>query len=227
MLLAVFNGSPRGAQGNTAALLEQFLKGFGQAQCAAADVYLLSQTAKLDEQLKAFGQADQVLLAFPLYVDAMPALVKAFIEALEPFCGRTNNPGLLFLVHSGFPEAVHSRAMEHYLKKLAKRLGCAYHGTMIKPGSEGIRHLPEAKNRGTFEKMQELGRIFGSDGRLDQEIVKQLAKPERLGLWQIALYSVLNILGLTNKHWDTLLKKHNAYEKRFDRPYAKEPNGQD
>jgi len=227
MRLVAFNGSPRGALSNTAILAAKFLKGLSEATGTSAETYVLRQTTELDEQLKAFGQADQVLLAFPLYVDAMPAVVKAFIEALEPFCGRTGNPGLLFLVHSGFPEAVHSRAVERYLKKLAKRLGCAYHGTIIKPGSEGIRLRPEAMNRIIFERMQALGRIFGSQGRLDQEIVKQLAKPERLGLWQIALYSVLNTLGLANKYWDTMLKKHNAYHRRYDRPYAKEPDGQD
>jgi hypothetical protein len=32
--------------------------------------------------------SDAVVLAFSFYCDAMPGLVKAFIESLEPYCRR-------------------------------------------------------------------------------------------------------------------------------------------
>jgi len=39
-----------------------------------------------------FAEAQQVILAFTLYTDAMPGIVKQFIEQLEPLCGRNNQP---------------------------------------------------------------------------------------------------------------------------------------
>lgn len=220
MRLTVFNGSPRGAAGNTARLLEPFLAGFDSVSGNSSEIFLLCRARERDEHLKAYGQAEQALLAFPLYVDSMPAGVKAFIEELEPFCGRPDNPGLLFLVHSGFTGAAHSRAVERYLVKLAKRLGCASHGVIIKPGSEGVRHMPEAMNRVLFGRLRKLGMAFGSQGTLDPKILRQLAGPERMGPLKIAMYSAMSLLGLTDKYWDGMLRRNGAYERRFDRPYT-------
>ncbi len=220
MRLTAFNGSPRGAAGNTARLLERFLDGFNSVQGNSSEVAVLARAKELDDHLRAFADAKLVLLAFPLYVDAMPAVVKAFIEGLEPFCGREGNPPVLFLVHSGFPEASHSRPVEKYLERLARRLGCRYRGTMIKPGTEGVRHMPEAMNRKLFGQLAALGRRLGSGDGLDPSIVRQMASPERLGPLHVAVYGLLNLLGLANKHWDGMLKRNGAFEKRFDRPYA-------
>ena len=89
--------------------------------------------------VQAFAGAECVLLGFPLYTDAMPGMVKHFIEALEPLAGRKDNPSLGFLVQSGFPEGLHSRYVERYLEKLAERLGCPYLGTIVKGNGEGVR----------------------------------------------------------------------------------------
>ncbi len=219
MRLTVFNGSPRGAAGNTALMLEQFLAGFESVPGNSSETCLLCRVQERNEHLKAFGQAEQALLAFPLYVDSMPAAVKAFIEGLEPFCGRPDNPGLLFLVHSGFTGAAHSRAVERYLVKLARRLGCACHGVIIKPGSEGVRHMPPAINRVLYGRLRLLGEGFGSQRRLEPKILRQLAGPERPGPLWIAKYSAMSLLGLTDKYWDRMLKRNGAYDKRYDQPY--------
>ena len=50
--------------------------------------------------MDAFEKAECVLLGFPLYTDAMPGIVKAFIDRLEPFIGRKHNPPIGFLVQS-------------------------------------------------------------------------------------------------------------------------------
>lgn len=219
MRLTVFNGSPRGGSGNTSLLVEQFLRGFESVPGNRAEVQLLATTRELPNQVRAFLEAEAVLLAFPLYVDAMPAVVKAFIEGLEPFCGRKGNPPLLFFVTSGFPEASHSRPVERYLEKLARRLGCEYRGTIIKPGAEGVRLMPEGAKRKLFDRLRELGRIYGTEARLDQAIVKKMASPERLGPLQTAFFSLVGLLGLTNRHWNEMLRKNGAYEKRYDQPY--------
>jgi hypothetical protein len=219
MRLTVFNGSPRGAAGNTARMLEQFLAGFESVPGNSSETLVLARDKEQDGHLRAFAQAESVLLAFPLYVDAMPAVVKAFIEGLEPFCGRKENPPLLFFVHSGFPEASHSRPVERYLERLAKRLGCEYRGTIVKPGSEGVRLMPARLNRKLFGRLRELGRTFGAEGRLDHSIVEQLARPERLGPLRIAIYGLLSLLGLTDRYWDGMLKKNEAFDNRFDQPY--------
>jgi hypothetical protein len=67
--------------------------------------------------VQAFTEAETVLIAHPLYTDAMPVIVKDFIEQLKPFVGRESNPTLGFILQSGFVEAAHSRYVVRYWQK--------------------------------------------------------------------------------------------------------------
>jgi NAD(P)H-dependent FMN reductase len=100
-------------------MLEQIAKGFG----GPVETYHLVRMKETDPMGSVFAQAECALLGFPLYTDAMPGVVKHFLEALEPLVGRPGNPPVGFLVQSGFPEGLHSRFVERYLEKLAARLG--------------------------------------------------------------------------------------------------------
>jgi hypothetical protein len=214
--LTVFNGSPRGKGSNTKVLLEHFTNGF---MATDGNTYELAYLVRLKDResfFNLFQEAEHVLLAFPLYDDAMPAVVKTFIESLEPLCGRQANPDIGFIVQSGFPEVTHSRYVERYLEKLAKRLGCRYKGTVIRGGVEGIRASPERMNRKLFKSFYELGKAFGETGEFDKQIVFELGQPERLTKFNFWIMRFL-----THKmYWDKVLKKNSAFEKRFAKPYA-------
>ncbi len=179
MRLLVFNGSPRGKGSNTKVLLEHFLNGFMETPGNAHEIVYLNRVNKQDEFVKMFREADHVLLAFPLYTDAMPAMVKTFIESLEPLCGLDDNKAVGFIVQSGFGEAIHSKYLEKYLKKLSARLGCRYIGTIVRGGGEGIKEMPPIMTRGLFKSFHELGSIFGETGIFDGSVMHRLAKGER------------------------------------------------
>jgi multimeric flavodoxin WrbA len=242
MKLTVFNGSPRGTDSNTKVLLASFLDGFVAGGGNSYELALLIQRQQKAEHVHLFQQAEHVLVAFPLYFDAMPAIVKEFIESLEPFCGRLGNPPLSFIVQSGFPESLHSRPVVRYLEKLAGRLGCHYQGTVIQGGAEGMRVPPlqtswfrkgiialgKATNIGRVghlfdvKKIRktyfDLGRIYGETGVFDTNLAMKLAQPGKVnifGFWVVQA-------SICNFYWDHLLKLNHAYERRFDRPFAKE-----
>jgi multimeric flavodoxin WrbA len=244
MRLTVFNGSPRGAASNTSVLLASFMEGFVSLPGNTCETVLLVHRKQNDEFVRLFREAEHILLAFPLYFDAMPSSVKEFIESLEPLCGRPGNPTLGCIVQSGFPEALHSQPVAAYLEKLALRLGCPYKGTVIKGGAEGIRVPPlqenwlqkgivavgKATNLGRVghlfdtkkmcRRFFELGRIYAQSGEFDQELVKKLAQPEKLnrfGLWVVQA----SIHGL---YWNPVLKKNGAYPLRFARPFERPPD---
>jgi len=224
MKLTVYNGSPRGKGSNTNVLLEYFLNGFARTEGNTYELVYLARVKESDTFVKRFQEAEQVLLAFPLYWDAMPAIVKAFIESLEPLCGREGNPAIGFLVQGGFPEAIHSRYVERYLEKLAGRLGCSYKGTVIKGmgeiiKGEAIGAVPGWMNKKLYRSFFELGKSFGETGEFNDQMVRKLAKPKRLTrcnvLFWKPLYKINNIV-----YWDKLLKENSAYKKRFNKPYA-------
>lgn len=219
MQFYVINGSPRGKSGNTQILLEKVLEGFTQAKNAdIAWIYLNLKHSRATAH-ESFAKADLVLLGFPLYVDAMPGMVKAFIETLAPYIGRKNNPKLAFLVQSGFPEAHHSRFVERYLEKLARRLDAPYAGTIVKGGCEGVRLMPETMNRKLFAGLHQMGVDLAETGHFDPERLETLAKPERYARFLAPLFKIALKLPVLQTYWNHQLKQNGVFEDRFARPF--------
>jgi hypothetical protein len=217
--MVVFNGSPRGHNSNTNLLLRQFIAGFQQSRpnCAVETLDLI-HVNRHDEYVDKMKEADLVFIGFPLYVDAMPGSVKAFFEQMRDIQTWQKKPALGFLVQSGFPESAHSRFVEHYLARLAQRLGCEYAGTIIKGGCEGIREQPEKMTAGLFGQFHQIGLSFGQTGRLDPVLLKKLSTPEKYSPLLIPVFYLLSAIGLLNFWWDMQLKQNGAYEQRFARP---------
>lgn len=239
MHLTIFNGSPRGKRSNTKIILDHFLNGFVSSTGNTYELMYLK--SKNNDFKKLFQEAECVLLAFPLYIDTVPAIVQAFIESLQPLCGRTKNPKIGFIVQSGYPESYQSRSLEKYLKKLAMRLKCPYLGTVIKGGVEptiriqplmdtiplklllkvgiatnivGIGHLLDAEK--LYKDFNKLGALFGKNEAFDRKIVLRMAKLERLNRFN---FWVLKTLA-NHLFWNRMLKDNKALSKSYDKPYV-------
>jgi multimeric flavodoxin WrbA len=221
MKLTVFNGSGRGAKSNTTLLMTHFMRGF--ESIPGNQAHMLYLNPKMDSQpVDAFLASDVVMLAFPLYVDAMPGMVKHFIESLRPYCGREGNPILGYVVHSGFPEALHGRYVERYLEKLTRRLGCKYAGCIVRGGTEGIQIMPEKMMHSLYLIMEELGQSLGQKGVMDAQLLLKAAGRERYPSGSGFFIKLLGMLGLINSYWDGSLKKNNVFKQRYAHPYAKD-----
>lgn len=214
--LTVFNGSPRGRKGNTPLMLEQFMQGFD----GPAEIYHLNRLKETEQMVQTFADAECILFGFPLYTDAMPGMVKRFIEALEPLAGRESNPPLGFLVQSGFPEGLHSRYVERYLEKLAARLRSPYLGTIIKGGGEGTRVMPPSMNQALFANLQSLGAGLAASGRFDPAVLMEIAKPEQYPWYMGPVFQVFLRLPIAHTYFDNMLKQNGAFEQRFARPFT-------
>ena len=81
MRLTAFNGSPRGEESTTTILLKHFINGFITTEGNTHEMAYLNRVKDGDKFIKLFQEAERVFLAFPLYDDAMPAIVKTFIES--------------------------------------------------------------------------------------------------------------------------------------------------
>jgi FMN-dependent NADH-azoreductase len=218
--LTVFNGSPRGRKGNTPILLEKFLEGFQEGNERTHEIHDLIHVKQLAQFTEVFRTAKCVLLAFPLYTDSMPGNVMAFIETLEQFKGRPDNPPMGFMVQSGFPESAHSRHVEQYLQKLCDTLGCTYLGTIVKGGVEGIQVQPDNMTQGLFDKLREIGRLFSETGQFDAELLKRLSKPEQFPKAANFLMKLFSKTKMAEFYWDMQLKKNGVFDRRYARPYS-------
>lgn len=218
MQLTIFNGSPRIKKSNSTLLIKHFLKGYNDTTISDIDIHYLAHTKKIADQIKAFIEADTIIIIFPLYTDAMPGQVKFFFESLSDINTKGKNIG--FIVQSGFPEAYHSTFIERYLEKLATRLHCNYLGTVIKGGVEGIQIMPPSMTKKLFHQFEELGKYFALTGEFKPEVVKKLRNPYRMSLLRRTIFRLMIVMGLANFYWNMKLKENNAYEKRFAQPYA-------
>jgi multimeric flavodoxin WrbA len=217
--LTVFNGSPRGKKGNTPLMLSHFIRGFESTGGKRVQTYDLNRIHDREIFKAAYGEAECVLLGFPLYVDAMPGQVKAFIESLQGYFGQPNNPPIGFMVQSGFPEGLHSRYIERYLEKLAARLGSPYLGTMVKGSGEAIQSEPEKVTAPLFETLYQLGRGFGTAGHFDPALLAQLVGMEKVPGWMLPLLQILSRTPMVTGYFDKMLKANGAYEQRYAKPY--------
>ena len=169
---ALINGSPRGKRGNTVILLGHLARGLAETGHSTEVVHLALPRGQATAK-EQFRRAERIVLAFPLYTDAMPGQVMELVESLEEFCGRAENPPIAFLVQSGFPEAGQCRAVEHWLELFAKRLGARHLGTIVKGGVEGIQAMPQWMTRRLFRRIEALGRSLGSTGRFDPNALRE------------------------------------------------------
>lgn len=221
MRLFALDGSPRGKRSNTALLLERFLEGVRATGDHQLELAHLASRGGRERALAQLPLVDGFLLGFPLYVDSMPALVKEFVEKVG--AERPERiPPLVFLVQSGFPEACHSRPVERWLEKLARRLGAEYRGTIVKGGVEGIRAMSPWTRKQILGGVEDLGRIYARTGRLDPAVLAAFAGPERLSARRILLARLAAALGvgLAKLYFDAQLLANGTRARRDDRPYA-------
>lgn len=219
MRLAIFNGSPRGVHGSSHQLIQALKKGFLSVEGNVADDACLMRMKNREEYIGLYRQAEGIILVFPLYCDSMPAIVKEFIEDLADFAGKSQGKSIGFVVHSGFPEAIHCRAVERYLEKLVQRLGANYLGTIIKGGTEGMKEQLANGQGPVYEQFVALGRTLGTKGQWDQTLINALAGPHRFPRPVTFILNLLSFFGVMNAHWDQEMKKNGAYRKRFAKPY--------
>lgn len=177
--------------------------------------YLFKDRPDFENLKQLFLDAEILMIAFPLYVDAMPGSVKEYFEALEPLRGKRPDLRLMFMIQNGFPETHHNRFVEKYCEKLTKKLGCIYEGSICKGGCEGLTVQPPALVEKVFTGFYNMGKSFGETGSLSAELLTKLARPEHLTPENMKMVIPM----VNNFLWDGLLAKNNAADKKFDKPY--------
>ena len=218
MSLIIYNGSPRNKKSNSKLLIDKFLSGYHKESSDEIPVYYLTNRRLRQERIEHFKKAKTILLFLPLYTDAMPGIVKEFLEDIHDL-QDTSPKKIGFIVQAGFPEAVHSSFLERYLKKFTTRVGYDYIGTIIKGGVEGIQIMPASMTKKLFRNFENLGEYFAKNGAFDPTIKVSLATPFRMSIFRRTLFKLLSKTGITNFYWNGQLKKNGAFKQRFDQPY--------
>jgi len=148
----------------------------------------------------------------------MPGLVMRFIEHLEPVNPGTKNIG--FILQCGFSEGFQCSWLERYFQVLAQQLNMNYLGTFIKPESAGVYASPKLMTRSLFKNLQKFGEIYEETHQFDQTIIQKMKQPWEITGFGLTMMKTVQRLGVIDMFWNKMIKKHNAFEKRFDRPFS-------
>ncbi len=239
MRLTIFNGSPRGINSNSKVYLDFFLKGFISTGKNSYEIFYLKKTKEIENQCMQFHKSKKVIIAFPLYFDSMPAIVKRFFETIEVNQYKPEKQ-VGFLIQAGFPESNHFKYIEKYLHKMTRRINCNYQGSIIRGGGEGIRvkeiiHKPIHKivhfigrisnigevgyflnNNRTLRLLYKLGQHYGKYEEFNTAILTRLSGPCKLTKFGFLLYKLIG----EKMYFNLLLEKNNAFDKRNYQPYS-------
>jgi putative NADPH-quinone reductase len=211
----IFNGSPRGKNSNSNAMCKWLYK--------EGDLVILLRADKMfDSFIKDVKTHQKLIFIYPLYVDSMPGIVKAFFETMSQHLDLVQGKDILFIVHSGFSEAIHSRVLERYHLILKDKLKLNKVYTIISPGSEGVRFMPKRFNQRRKDLLVKLTSSFRNDEELSRDLLDKCQGFEVMSKKRRRRFKFLSLLGLTNIYWNHQLKQNNAYQRRFDKPYLSE-----
>lgn len=211
MKLCLLNGSPRKEKGNTAKILNSFLEGYSFEKQNTFEVYYLMEKWRWSYFLERINESDVVLIAFPLYISAMPGIVKEFLETLPDCFPKTVN--IAFFVQSGFPESYQMSWMHGYFKNLAERLNYNYLGTIFQGFGASVEMMPVAFHKHILKNQLTMGNYFCRTGELDSQLAEKIRKPEKMSKINVMLYKCIIAFGLADIFTRIMLQQNHISAK--------------
>ncbi|MGB9633154.1 MAG: NAD(P)H-dependent oxidoreductase [Chloroflexaceae bacterium] len=138
-------GSPRTRNSTSHALGDYLMQQLGARGVQTETVYLytmLNNPHKMQQLVAQVERADLTVLAFPLYIDTLPAPVILLLERLAAHRAARPAPGAGFaaLANCGFPEAQHNANALAVCAEFARSAGFAWRGGLALGGGEGVVH---------------------------------------------------------------------------------------
>ena len=141
---ALLVGSPR-TKKSTSASLGGYLFEQLNARGVETETIQIYTSLNSQERMKAMvdviDNADLLVLAFPLYVDSLPAPVIAALEKIAAHRKDKQSHALFAsIVNCGFPEAKHNDTALAICSEFARQNGFAWAGGLSLGGGEGLVH---------------------------------------------------------------------------------------
>jgi hypothetical protein len=216
-------GSPRRAASTSNSLGEHLLSLLEERGMALKTLMVypaLADEKKLAELLAAVDACALLILAFPLYVDHLPApLIDLLQQIAERRQGRQGEvkQGLAAIVNCGFPETAHCRPAQEIARIFAAQAGFRFLGCLATGMGGAIGNRPLAK-AGFIVRYQvkalSQAAAYLADGTEIPETVIALMGKAMMPRW---FYNLIGNLG-----WKKAAKKNGCSNQLKDKPYAGE-----
>lgn len=216
----VLYGSPKGERGASANIAGHVIEGIrgGGADVSSLSIYRsLDQEEAFERLVKAYDEAESVVLAFPLYIDTLPAGVTEALARLLPRReGMTRRRRqLLVICNCGFPESQHCRYALRSCQLFAERMGMEFWGGVAigQGGMLGGGNGEQARaNRRQVEALRSMGSRLAGGKAIPAEAVELLARPAIPS----RMYTLFGNMG-----WNKLARKNGVRGQMRARPYQR------
>lgn len=212
-------GSPR-TQKSTSASLGGYLMKQLSARGIEIEIVQIYTTFHSAERtrlaLEKLDAADLVVLAFPLYVDSLPAPVIAALEKIATHRASVKvTQNFAAIANCGFPEASHNDTALAICAQFARQTSVTWLGSLALGGGEGLVHgapLNEMDGRAIpLKKALDLAAESLADGRPIPGSARDLMARPFIPNW---LYRLFGGFG-----WKQQAKGYGVEERLRDRPY--------
>ncbi|MDI6767207.1 MAG: NAD(P)H-dependent oxidoreductase [Bacteroidota bacterium] len=212
----VINGSPRQEKGFTFFYLQYLLKGFEKAETEVEVINIYDKHINIEpcrgcstcwtktdgvcvikddanDLLEKIGNAYLTVYAFPLYIESIPAKLKALLDRrfiiilpyFIPYCNLTRHPlrnkkeryMVLFSV-CGLPEIEHFKPLVETFKGMARGSHTPLIATILRPGAEGLYGSPYGKEylKKVLESLEQAGKEIIEKGKVSKNVMKAISK---------------------------------------------------
>ena len=134
--LLIVNGSPRAPKSNSKKYIEMFQRHWGQE----SEVYPVT-SGEHECICREIGKYDELLLAFPLYVDALPVPLMDFLKELA-HTGLSPELRVHVMVNCGFLEPEQNRMAVEIIRCFCEANRVSYGMTLCIGSGEAILNTP-------------------------------------------------------------------------------------
>ena len=214
-------GSPRTRKSTSQSLGGYLFERLGEHRVQTETIYIhtsMRSPERMQAMLEAVEASDLVTLAFPLYVDSLPAPV---VEALERIAlnrsGKEKIHRQMFaaISNSGFPEVQHNQVALAICETFAKEAGFDWAGSLALGAGQGLVHgMPLAELDGRAVQLKrslELSaEALANGNKIPREATDLMARPV-ISPW---LYRLAGIYG-----WRQQAKKYGMVKFLKRQPY--------
>jgi multimeric flavodoxin WrbA len=212
-------GSPKTRKSTSNSLGGYMFEHLQQQGVQTETVYLhtvLRSPARWQALIEALDTADLVTLAFPLYVDTLPAPVT---EALERIAihrqGRQTRPQLFTAIaNCGFPEAYQTATALAICQTFAEQAGFVWAGSLALGAGEAVNGKPLAEAGGMAIRIRqslELATEALAQGQAIPLAARDMMAKPIIPHWAYRLTGKLR--------WNSWAKRHNAKKLLKRQPY--------
>ena len=220
MNVLILVGSPKGRTSASYMLGSKLAEGLRERGAVVIDGMVhneLRSEEGTSRLLDAVDAADLVVLAFPLYVDSLPAPLTLLLERIAERRVRgtpAGTPRLAVVVQCGFPEAHQCETAIGICRLFAERTGMRWAGALAMGmgGSLGgdFKKLPGG-GKNILDALNMASESLASGNDIPDEATKLFAKP-LMPRW---MYTVFGNLG-----WRMQMRKNKARRPMAYRPYS-------